>query len=193
MSNPYNTSIGGGGGGENGIESGRRFSVILSARGNDEGPSGELGGWYHAMLVVPCNVFYPHIVLSFITVDLEYALRSHCKKLMVKSASNLSGAHLVLPIEKIAIRAYYPYDLEQIKPTNSSSTDDFEGLSKFLKSFLRPLVMFILPPNDPVFQQQLDDTNSYFHRAQRLVGEWTMKHPVSYVTYALNDFIGWNT
>ena len=117
-------------------------------------------------------------------IDMEYELRSHCKKLKV-SAKNLSGAHLMLTGESIAIRAYYPYDLGQISaPTNQQSTgdDDFDGLSKFLKSFKKALVMFILHPNDPVFQQQLDDSHSYFHRAQRIVGQHTMEYPVRYCT-----------
>ncbi|KAL3914580.1 MAG: hypothetical protein SGILL_006048, partial [Bacillariaceae sp.] len=108
---------------------------------------------------------------------MEYDLRSHCTKLKVIGAKSLSGAHLMLTKEAIAIRTYYPYDLEQIKSKQSEVEDDFDGVSKFLKSFKKALVIFIIQPNDPVFHQQLDDTHSYFHRAQRIVGQHTMDYP----------------
>ena len=98
--------------------------------------------------------------------------------MLTKPEKSLSGAHLLLTIEKIAIRAYYPSDLEQIQDDNNNAGDDFDGLSTFLKSFGRALVMFVLPQNSPIFLQQLDDTSSYFHRAQRLMGEYTIKHAV---------------
>jgi hypothetical protein len=46
--------------------------------------------------------------------------------------------------------------------------DDFDNLQRFLRSFQLALVLFILPDVD-IMMQQLDDTTSFFHRAQRVV------------------------
>ena len=92
----------------------------------------------------------------------------------------LSGAHLKFTKENIAVRAYYPCDIQELLLSSSSTNndsgdddDDFDDIETFLK-FQFALVLFILPNKSEIYQQQLDDTTSYFHRAQRLV----MKHSI---------------
>ena len=91
----------------------------------------------------------------------------------------MSGAHLLLTSERIAVRAYYPSDLQELqeqgeKISATKNDDDFDGLSAFFSSFQLTLVFFILPSsmNDTnmtnLITEQLVDFNSYFHRAQRL-------------------------
>jgi hypothetical protein len=92
----------------------------------------------------------------------------------------LSGAHLKFTRENIAVRAYYPCDIHESSTKEGGGgggedddvdDDNFDDLETFLK-FQLAIVLFILPSGSPIYHQQLDDTKSYFHRAQRLV----MKH-----------------
>ena len=115
---------------------------------------------------------------TFFPPDLEFDLRCHCQRLIVK-ATPLSGAHLLITSERIAVRAYYPCDiLEWIKQKkkivgSNPDNDDFDGLSGFFSSFQLALVFFIMPPmkNGKIYNliaEQLDRLDSHFHRAQRL-------------------------
>ena len=65
---------------------------------------------------------------------------------------------------------------QKLSPSNPDEDDDFDSLSGFFSSFQVALVFFIMSPmnmanndeiHDPILEQ-LDDMNSYFHRAQRL-------------------------
>lgn len=120
-------------------------------------------------------------------------MRSHCQRLIVKGTP-LSGAHLLVASERIAVRTYYPCDLQELREqeeeqkkrqtkarhgiTEESSgadcEDDFDGLSGFASSFQLALVLIIVPPTNTgrvqteSIAQQLDDIDSHFHRAQRL-------------------------
>jgi hypothetical protein len=57
--------------------------------------------------------------------------------------------------------------------SSDSGTDDFDGLSGFFSSFQLALVLFVMAPssNEAIrfsIAHQLDDIDSYFHRAQRV-------------------------
>ncbi|KAG7368005.1 hypothetical protein IV203_030748 [Nitzschia inconspicua] len=122
-----------------------RFKTVLSARNNDESPS-----------------------------DLEREFRSVSDRVKVVTKHKLSGAHFHCVKERLAIRAYYPCDLEALPPL-SKDGNDFDGLNGFLRSFQLAIVLFVLPVHEPIFQQQLSDITLHFHRAQRLVGNLTME------------------
>lgn len=101
----------------------------------------------------------------------------------------MSGAHFLFAAERIAIRAYYPCDLEHLATNDISreedvnSDDDFDNLSSFLKSFQLALVFFILPTTETIFGVQLNNDKSYFHRAQRLVANHSMTNKVLLLNY----------
>jgi hypothetical protein len=98
-------------------------------------------------------------------------LRSHCQKLRV--VEKLSGAHLLIPSESsLAVRAYFPCDLEEHSVVSDCKSDDFDNLHAFLNSFKLALVLFILPLDKQ--REQLDNPSSFFHRAQRLVQSVTI-------------------
>jgi hypothetical protein len=124
--------------------------------------------------------------------DLEFGLRFHCQRLIVKGTP-LSGAHLLVASERIAVRTYYPCDLQELQEqeeeqktwqkkarhgttekSSGADEDDFDGLSGFFSSFQLALVFIIVPPTNngkvhpASIEQQLDDIDSHFHRAQRL-------------------------
>ena len=115
-------------------------------------------------------------------------LRSHCQKLRVVEKLS-GGSHLLIPSEQpsIAIRAYFPCDLEELSPSTCQDDDDFDNLRTFLNSFKSALVMFILPLDKQ--REQLDNPNSFFHRAQRVLRSMTIEsveaNPVSSKTYFL--------
>ncbi|KAG7347372.1 hypothetical protein IV203_016077 [Nitzschia inconspicua] len=123
-----------------------RFKTVLSARNNDESPS-----------------------------DLEREFRSVSDRVKVVTKHKLSGAHFHCVKERLAIRAYYPCDLEALPPLSKDGKNDFDGLNGFLRSFQLAIVLFVLPVHEPIFQQQLSDITLHFHRAQRLVGNLTME------------------
>jgi hypothetical protein len=140
------------------------------------------------------HIFAPLYSFLFLSLpDLEFGLRSHCQRLIVKGTP-LSGAHLLLASERIAVRTYYPCDLQELQEqeeeqkkrqtkarhgtaeesSGADCEDDFDGLSGFVSSFQLPLVLIIVPPTNngrvqiESIAQQLDDIDSHFHRAQRL-------------------------
>lgn len=122
--------------------------------------------------------------------DLEHYLGPHCQRLIVKYKP-LSGAHLLFPKERLAVRVYYQGDLAafQQPPQQSQhagtqgaeadarevpiSNDDFDNLVAFLKAFETAVVLFVLNPEQQM--QQLDDFASPLHRAQRLVQRLSLK------------------
>jgi hypothetical protein len=83
----------------------------------------------------------------------------------------LSGAHLLIKLEQsLAVRAYFSCDLKdrmEEESSTDSKTDDFDDLHSFLKTFKLAVIFFILPIEEQ--RQQLDDPQSFYHRAQRLV------------------------
>jgi hypothetical protein len=170
-----------GGGGRRVVESTPRFKTVLSARNNNERPSGECDN-----ILIMTNKYIKYLTISFIiclsmsffSQDLEYAFREVSDRVKVVTKPKLSGAHFHCVKERIAIRAYYPCDLESLEPLPSDD-EDFDGLNSFLKSFQLALVLFVLPVNDPMFQQQLNDITLHFHRAQRLVGRFAIQGTVS--------------
>jgi len=107
----------------------------------------------------------------------------------VKVVKSLSGgAHLVFPSESsLAVRVYYPDDLQKIhdnpvtsvhekenvpkmgRSSNSGhgADDDFDGLLNFFTSFRYTLVLLVMDREND--SNQLHDVDSYFHRAQRLI------------------------
>lgn len=96
-------------------------------------------------------------------------LRSHCQRLKV--VQKLSGAHLFIKLDQsIAVRAYFSCDLKEMIETEkgtSTKNDDFDELHSFLKTFKLAVVFFILPIEEQ--REQLDDPQSLYHRAQRLI------------------------
>jgi hypothetical protein len=105
---------------------------------------------------------------------LEFQLRLHCQKLRI--VEKLSGAHLLLPESSMAVRAYYPCDLPSLQKQQQASEDgdgddNLDGLQAFLQSFRLAVVLFVLPPGQGVQRAQLDDPQSIFHRAQRIVNK----------------------
>jgi hypothetical protein len=167
-------------GGVGGVESTPRFKTVLSARNNNERPSGE---YEIALTMINKHIRYltclfTTFFLPFCSLDLEYAFREVSERVKVVTKSKLSGAHFHCVKERMAIRAYYPCDLESLVPL-SPDDEDFDGLNSFLKSFQLALVLFVLPVNELIFHQQLNDITLHFHRAQRLVGRLTIQGTVS--------------
>jgi hypothetical protein len=80
----------------------------------------------------------------------------------------------------MAVRAYYPCNLEEmiLQENRKDDGDDFDGMSGFLKSFQLAIVLFVLPTESPIFQRQLNDSSSHFHRSQRLVSDHIMSDTV---------------
>lgn len=94
-------------------------------------------------------------------------MRLHCQKLRV--VEKLSGAHLLLPESSLAVRAYYPCDLPVLQQEASKDDGDLDGLQVFLQSFRLAIVLFVLPVEAQ--RAQLDNPQSIFHRAQRIVNQ----------------------
>jgi hypothetical protein len=110
---------------------------------------------------------------------LEIGLRAHCQKLRVIEKLS-GGAHLLFPGESsLAVRTYYPSDLEALQAAEiphpramdddleGTCTDDLEGLGAFQSAFRTTVVFFVLPHD--VLTQQLDDPDSFLHRANRVL------------------------
>ena len=123
-----------------------------------------------------------------LNTDMEFELRSYSPK-GVKVVKSLGGAHLSLKSEGISsnmtVRAYFSYDLygdfalpwtkqhtkQQQHPGHvgdNDDEDDFDNIGSFLRNFQFAAIFFILPESE-YQREQLDDSKSFFHRAQRLV------------------------
>lgn len=135
-------------------------------------------------------------------VDLEIALRPLCKRIIVKGKP-LSGAHLLLTTERIAVRTYYPCGLQELQEKEQAQSgttgkrkrqsnkegldnddeDNFDSLSTFFSFFQLAIVLFVIPHSkndlDITIAQQLEDTDSHFHRAQRLATKLETKRDSS--------------
>jgi len=112
--------------------------------------------------------------------ELEVHLRQHCQKLRV--LEKLSGAHILIPGEStIAIRAYYPFDLQRLEGSGSYDKDkvlqrihceegepDVDGLQAFQKNFAVTVIFFVLS-DDAKLKHELDNPNSFLRRTQRLL------------------------
>jgi hypothetical protein len=57
--------------------------------------------------------------------DLEHCLKAHCRRLVV-TGNPLSGAHLLLQKERIAIRAYYQCDIDAFQESRLNDDDDIK-------------------------------------------------------------------
>jgi hypothetical protein len=112
----------------------------------------------------------------------------------MKVSKFLSGAHMILQNRgspSIAVRCYYPFDLEALeqqqqqkahqplpKSTSSSQTittsssrlDDLDG---FVQNLQWTVIFFILPPD--LQKQVLSDKNSFPRRAMRLLDSWSLQ------------------
>jgi hypothetical protein len=104
------------------------------------------------------------IVFSILSsTELEIQLRDYCEKMRVHT--RLSGAHIILPCKtSLAIRAYYPHDLECIKE------DDLDGLRDFLEHFQTIVVFFVMP--FATQQVVMADRKSFARRALDLLDTW---------------------
>jgi hypothetical protein len=116
--------------------------------------------------------------------DLEIGLRAHCRKLRVIEKLS-GGAQLLFPGESsLAVRAYYPSDLDALQGANphpqtmdglhgkeeqvqQQDTDDLEGLGAFQSAFRTTVLFFVLPHD--VLAEQLDNPDSFLHRANRVL------------------------
>jgi hypothetical protein len=116
------------------------------------------------------------LLATFNVTDLEFQLRLHCQKLRV--VEKLSGAHLLLPESSLAVRAYYPCDLPSLEQEASKDAGgNLDGLQVFLQSFRLAVVLFVLPVEAQ--RAQLDNPQSIFHRAQRIVNQPSRTSTVS--------------
>ncbi|GAX13248.1 hypothetical protein FisN_17Hh185 [Fistulifera solaris] len=112
----------------------KRFQTIMVARSNTTRPS-----------------------------ELEIQLRDYCEKMRVHT--RLSGAHIILPCgTSLAVRAYYPHDLDGIKE------DDLDGLPDFLEHFQTIVVFFVMP--FATQQMVMADRSSFVRRAFDLLDTW---------------------
>jgi hypothetical protein len=55
--------------------------------------------------------------------DLEHCLRPYCQRLIVKGTP-LSGAHLLFPKERVAIRSYYQCDIEPFQKQEARENEE---------------------------------------------------------------------
>lgn len=95
--------------------------------------------------------------------ELEIQLRDYCQKVRVHT--QLSGAHIILPCgTSLAIRAYYPHDLERIR------VDDLDDLPSFLEHFQCIVVFFIMP--FATQQAMMGNRDSFMRRAFDLLDHW---------------------
>lgn len=115
-------------------------------------------------------------------------MRQHCQKLSVHE--KLSGAHFVFPGESsLAVRAYYPADLQRLENASSvanadvynqrkdkaklleivheGNEADIDGVATFASHFRLALVLFVLPKD--VQQAQLNRIDSFTNRSMRLL------------------------
>lgn len=168
---------------QEGSPNAQRFAAILAARSNKERPSGKKRYLLHLRHIrARCSQF------SLLILELEVHLRSHCQKLKVVS-SNLSGAHLLIPGEvTLAIRVYYPADIERLEREhpyspelclkeihnrgvesvnlqNQKPTNDLDGLAAFQSTFAVTMVFFILPADAQIIA--LENACSFVCRAMR--------------------------
>lgn len=164
------------GGGVDGGGPKPRFKTVLSSRNNDESPSGKFSIKTYVVIAAFWSPSYPFSTCP--SLDLEVEFRNVSDRVKVVTKSKLSGAHFHCLKEHMVIRAYYPVDLEELPPL-SAEEDDFDGMLAFLRTFKLAIVLFVLPPHKPIFEQQLDNISSHFHRAQRLVGKLIMEGVVS--------------
>lgn len=93
------------------------------------------------------------------------------------------GAHLLIPSDStIAVRTYYPPDLEILNENDDCKAKteawnqgrllgDPENLAGFRDSYQFPFVFFILPSNKYI-AKHLDRADSFVHQAQLIMNGW---------------------
>jgi hypothetical protein len=129
----------------------------------------------------------PRFPVSFcapIDKDLEIRLRSQCEKIRV--VEKLNGSHLLFPQTPLAVRIYYPADIQrfeerlnQKKHSSAESihqvlerwhagneNEDFDNLRDFLDKNGSTVIICVLP-QDSI--DQFDNPDSFMHRVQRIV------------------------
>ena len=126
--------------------------------------------------------------------DIELALRPQCSNFRVVDANNSGpgSPHFILS-GKLAVRVQQATspsdDMDTLsasdKKENTRSFDD--QLAIFCRSFQLSVILFIVPSQSEQ-QELLEDFDSSFHRAQRIVNRIGREDKVSKVSYFMLIF-----
>lgn len=139
----------------------KRFQTILVARPNTTRPSGK--SHFPSTSIEIQYQRYVGLCFILLSSELEIQLRDYCEKVRVHT--QLSGAHIIVPCgTSLAVRAYYPHDLERIH------ADALDDLPVFLEHFQTIVVFFIMP--FAAQQAVMGDRNSFVRRAFDLIDTW---------------------